>query len=327
MKPWSSLLLKLSFAAGSIALLLQLAPVSKIVAVLGSVSVPWLVTGVALQFTARYSATFRMQVVSRNQGVELSRTRLYRILLASQFYSMFLPGLLGGAAAWIKYIQHGAGRASAAAMVVLNRGIRTGTTIALGFCAWLLDRPPQDPIVTAVLLVPVVAGFVLVLALPPRRAGQPLPRDPRNQTARRLRIARDRFLRVLSLSRGQKSVALLGTCLEVIVAAAASWCLANAVGVEIGFLSAVWVHAALTVVLLIPITVAGLGLREAGLVGLGAILGVAAPQAIAWSLTLFLGTLLVAAAGGLLETGWTSRRVGNLLVREGMERERRRDDS
>lgn len=72
MKPWLSLLLKLSFAVGSVALLLQLAPVSKIVAVLGSVSVPWLVTGVALQFTARYSATLRMQVVSRNQGIELS---------------------------------------------------------------------------------------------------------------------------------------------------------------------------------------------------------------------------------------------------------------
>lgn len=326
MKPWLSLCLKLSFAMVSIALLLQFAPVSNIVAVLGAVSLPWLVTGVALQFTVRFSATFRMQVVARNQGIDLTRTQLYWILLASQFYSVFLPGVLGGGAAWIKYVQHGAGQAAAVAVVVLNRAIRIGTTIALGFCAWLLDRFPQGPLV-AILLVPVAACLVLAVAFPPRRSGQAAVVASRNPVVRHLRDFGGRFLRLLALPRSDKLVILAGTCTEVLLAAAASWCLAVAVGAEIAFLSAVWVHAALMVVLLMPITVAGLGLREASLVGFGGLLGIEAPQAMAWSLTILFGTLLVAAAGGLGEAGWTSRRVEDALDRDGPKRVGRRNHS
>lgn len=310
MKPWLPLFLKLLFAAGSIALLLQFAPVSKILAVLGTVSIPWLIVGIAAQFTVRFAATFRMQVVTRIQGLSLSLSQLYRILLASQFYSIFLPGVLGGGAAWVKYIQHGAGQAAAAVVVLLNRGIYIVTTIALGFCAWVVDQLPRGPVATTILLMPVAACVVLALAWPPLGSA---PRSAAQTPTSRIRHFAGRFLRLLELSRTEKLIVVTSTCLEILIAAAASWFLATAVGIEIAFLSAVWVHAAMAVVLLLPVTVAGLGLREAGLVGFGAILGVEAPQAMAWSLTILFGTLLVAATGGLFEARSTSREIGNLL--------------
>src|SRR5690606_41681741 len=66
---------------------------------------------------------------------------------------------------------------------------------------------------------------------------------------------------------------------------------------------------------LLPIAPAGLGLREAGLVGLGALVGVPAAAALAWSLTISFGTLVVAAAGGLIEARGASNHVLRLASR------------
>jgi hypothetical protein len=87
------------------------------------------------------------------------------------------------------------------------------------------------------------------------------------------------------------------------------WCFAMAVGLELALVTVLWMRAGLQVVLLLPLSIGGLGLREAGLVGLSAIIGVPAATAVTWSLTLFLGTLVVAAAGGLIEAGAASNRL------------------
>jgi hypothetical protein len=51
------------------------------------------------------------------------------------------------------------------------------------------------------------------------------------------------------------------------------------------------------------VSIAGLGVREASLVGLGALVGIQAVDAMAWSFTILAGTLGVALAGGILESG------------------------
>jgi glycosyltransferase 2 family protein len=81
------------------------------------------------------------------------------------------------------------------------------------------------------------------------------------------------------------------------------------VGLELEFLAVLWIRAGLQLVLMLPLSVAGLGLREAGLVGLGGLVGVPAATAMAWSLTIFFGSLLVAAAGGLIESRGVADRV------------------
>ena len=318
--------LKLLFAALSIAILLRFAPVGEIAAILRTASIPWLIAGIALHFAVRFSSTFRMQIVARNQGLDLSRRELFRILLATQYYSLFLPGLLGGGATWLKYVQHGAGQGAAAAMVVLNRAIGVAATLGLGLVAWLVDRGPASPMLVVALIVLVAAVPAIAVALPPQRDRQPGGRAASRWVVRKMHNLGIRLLRLLSLSRPDKFVVLSSACVDSLLGAMIIWCFAIAVGAEIGFLAALWVRAALLLVLMIPVTVAGLGLREASLVAFGAVLGIDPPEAIAWSLTILLGTLVVACYGGIIEASASSRRVAALLDTEKRESDARQPD-
>jgi hypothetical protein len=82
---------------------------------------------------------------------------------------------------------------------------------------------------------------------------------------------------------------------------AAMWAFARAVGAHVDFVSVMWMRGLLQTALLLPLSIAGLGVREVSLVGLGALVGVPAPAAVAWSLAILAGSVLVALAGGLLE--------------------------
>lgn len=75
----------------------------------------------------------------------------------------------------------------------------------------------------------------------------------------------------------------------------------------------------LQISLLLPMTIAGLGVREASLIAFCAAVGIPSDGAVAWSLTILAGTLCVALAGGVLEFLPTSRRGATPRVDGGRE--------
>ncbi len=301
-------LLKLGFAMSSLALLLWFVPLAEVVGALSRSSIPWLLAGTALQFAVRAAATFRMRVVAANQGVALNHFQLYTILLATQFYAMFLPGALAGGATWAKYVQRGADKAAAAAIVLINRAVLMGVVVAVGVCAWVLDRPGIQPPLDGVVAAGVVAATVLLILLPQLQrvasGGGP---------GGRLLNFGKRFLLFLGLSRAGKLIVIASSIVESLLAAASFYSFAVAVGVDVDPLAVLWVRAAIAVAMLLPITVAGLGVREAGLVGLGALLGISPALAMAWSFSILMGTIVVAAVGAVIEAGAASRRVSAFL--------------
>lgn len=77
--------------------------------------------------------------------------------------------------------------------------------------------------------------------------------------------------------------------------------LASHFGLSVAFIDWCWIWAVLSLVLLLPITIAGLGLREGTLVGILGLLGVLPAQALALSLSLFAVQIIIAMFGGLIE--------------------------
>lgn len=304
-------LLKLVFAASSVGLLLWFVPLAEVVRPLLTASIPWLLAGIALQFVVRAAAIFRMRVIAANQGVALTHRQLYTILLATQFYAMFLPGMLAGGATWAKYVQRGAGKAAAAAIVLINRAVIVGVVIGVGACAWVIDRPVPPP-TTTVVIACIVAATLLVVALPPLAVPQP-GRVARAGAGGRLLQFGARFLQFLGLSRADKLTVIASGVVESLLGAAVLWCLAVAVGIDVEPVAVLWVRAGITVALLLPITIAGLGVREASLVGFGALLGITPALAIAWSFSILLGTIVVAGVGAVVEANAASGRVSGYL--------------
>lgn len=323
-----NIFLKLLFAAISLAVLLQFVPISDIVGVMADASPLWVGVGVALQFLVRAAASFRMEVIAANQGLAVTKMQLFRILLASQYYSLFLPGILGGGATWVKYLQHGATMGTAAALVVFNRAIGGLAAIGLGACAWLLDRPPANGLVAPLVLSLAAIALAAVVLMPPGavpRFDEPPPSGKRS-LLRMLASVRDRLVLFRGLSRWHKLVVVASTVAECVLTALSVCSFAISVGADVSLLSALWIRGVLAMLMLLPITIAGLGVREATLVGFGGLLGIPPAQAMAWSFMLLLGALVVGLAGAAVESNAASRGVSRYFDKDGSGETGRRAD-
>lgn len=73
------------------------------------------------------------------------------------------------------------------------------------------------------------------------------------------------------------------------------------VGVNIAFYEWFWINAILTVALLIPISIAGIGVREGTLIGVLGMLGVTSDKALSISMALLIVQIFRAVIGGVLE--------------------------
>jgi uncharacterized membrane protein YbhN (UPF0104 family) len=76
--------------------------------------------------------------------------------------------------------------------------------------------------------------------------------------------------------------------------------IAAGLGITIGFFDWCWILALLSVILLVPVSFGGLGIREASLVGLLSLFSVSAPAALTVSLCLFALQAILAAVGFFL---------------------------
>lgn len=316
MVPGPRLALKCLVAAGSLGLLLYFVPLRGILDVLVDASGMLFLAGLTIQFANRALATIHLRIITASQGMHLGRATLFRMLLAVQFYALILPGALaGGGATWLKYLQFGAAKGAAAAAVVINRGVALLVLVPTGLLALAAD-PRMGAMPPAVTVGLCIAGAAVLCLLwsPGWRAL--LPRASGDGRARSL-IARGirRLAAFGQLPGSARCVVVLGSTACELGNAAALWAFARAVGAPVDYLSVVWMRGALQLALLLPVTVAGLGIREASLVGLGSLVGVPATDAVAWSLTILAGSTVVGLAGGLLElTGSKRPRTGESVA-------------
>lgn len=316
--PLISLSVRLAVATGVLGVLFYFVPTDAVIAALAGIDPGWFGAGLLLQFVLRGVATLRMKVIADSQNMNLGHATLWRILLATQFYSMLVPGpIAGGGATWLKYVQHGAERGAATAAIILNRGLSFLVMFTVGAAAWFIDAAHARTWVAA---APITLGVVL-LGLAHGRWAPAGARSGPASTSWVVRTGRElsRRLRLFGdIAPIGKVIVVTSSVLHEIVGAAIMWCFAMAGGLELPLLTVLWIRAALQLVLLLPLSIAGLGLREAGLVGLCALIDVPAATAMAWSLTIFVGTVLVAASGGLIEAGSVSGKV--LRLRRGTAR-------
>jgi uncharacterized protein (TIRG00374 family) len=219
------------------------------------------------------------------------------------FYGTVLPGQVAGdvmKAHRLRKTQAEPGQAVATTLV--DRVVATFALFILGACATTLVR--EAPIeLTLLFAAAAMVLFVGTTILAQARAHAFMMRWMRSDQPGGLVVLLGRFVdamhRILQHPRRLLACLLLalvfhGLCTAIQIE------LAHAIGFELP--AAVWllVYSGVALLLLLPISVAGLGLREGGYVGLLGIFGVPASQALALSLMLFAYTLL----GALL--GWVA---------------------
>jgi glycosyltransferase 2 family protein len=267
-------------------------------------SLPLLAAGaLALLATSPFSA-LRWHVVLAAETTSPGPWTLLKIVLVGLFFNQVLPSGVGGDAvrAW-RCHRLGIGVAAAIRSLVLDR-VSGYLVMVVLFAAGLpvllrvLTEPGQGYGVVLLLGVALCGLFALFLMdyLPQRLLRfrliaelAALSREGRQLFARPARSAA-----IVSLSAATVGLTIFGIML-----------VANSLGVDVPFLSWLAIVPPVTLIQLVPVSLAGWGVRELGFVVVLAGFGIPAEAALAASLLLGLCLIAVGLPGGLLWlTGW-----------------------
>lgn len=242
---------------------------------------------------------------------DFSWRTIFRTNLIGQYYSTLLPGQLAGEAAkaYLLGREHKQAQRVAASIIIDKITGLLGGVFIVGIFGLLLTK---QYLPAAWLVIFLIAGISLAGLLIIVRVDYFYAVVSRaiNYFGRRFGGLASFWSFLLKLIDSWRYYARQQYVLAVSILLGASYqlisvlvtlILASQIGLTISFIDWCWVWSVLSLVLLLPITIAGLGLREGTLVGILGLLGVLSPQALAVSFALFGVQIIIAAAGGILE--------------------------
>ncbi len=312
---WPGVVARVAVTIAILWYLLTIVPVAAIRDAVAAATPLWIIVGLTAQILLRMLNAARIRVIARAQGAPLSYRAILTALFTTGFYALLLPGSVGGGAAtFAKYVGHGVTPAAALASMIVNRLIETITVIAVGLFWWGFDHRaageaagawalPAILLVTAPLLL---IGFHLLLfgrarALHRIANATRRPRLESHRVYRSFVNVVERCAEAGNLSRGAAIAVGVQSVLQDLLASFIAYCFARAVGIELTFVTIAWMRAAVALLLLLPISFSGVGVRDSALVVLTKAYGVAASVAVAWSFLQFCGLLFIAAIGASIE--------------------------
>ncbi len=264
-----------------------------------------------------------LQIILRRQDCHVSVHTLFGASVATNLYSMFLPGMLSTGVKWyILKRETGKGTHVFSSMVYNQMALfATITTVGLITVlimnpAWLLHVEPRQGRMLQVLAAVASAAMVLfcVFFLNPRtgvvltrvleRSFQVLPV--------RIRLKGEELVRQVAIfqSAGPSfhlKVVAIDTLAVLLFGILTYICAAWAAGVSVPLGVFVFLYAGVYVLSKLPVTVANLGLREVTVVGVLTGHGVPASSALLMSMILFSCHLFLAVIGAIYQLSWMSK--------------------
>jgi glycosyltransferase 2 family protein len=294
--------LRIGVAASVLVYLFRRVRLEQVLDILRSGRSSWLAAAFVATLLLQWLAAARLRVLARRQDLPLSTFVTFEINLASRFYGLFLPGgNIAGIAVRVLRLGKTAGNYTGAGMAIAaDRLAATSTLCLLGLIFWLIGRPDHGYTWIGML------GLTLVgLSVPTMLV---FGRGPAPFLERLARSRLGNWYAALARSRGLSADDLAWIFFISIAAhlidVGVFWMLARALDLDMTIVSMGWVRSCILLSTLLPVTVAGLGLREGASILLLGLYGVSEERALAFGLLVFAITSLgLGLAGGLLE-GW-----------------------
>lgn len=241
-------------------------------------------------------------------GIALGPWALLRVNLVARFYTLVLPRGAAAAVRWKHYAEGGA--AMAASALLLFETLVSMATL-FGTAAIALAVLPDRGGLADVLLPMSWLGFAATAAMvlpflhapSARLAGRVNDRLLRRSTrlsglAQRFTAAVAAYQRIPGRTIwGIVAVSLCGYVLFVLSA----WILLEAMDLHLALAQIAWIRSVTLLLALIPISIAGLGVREASFIAFLGEYGVSSSEAFAFSMATFAIQLVLGAIGALLE--------------------------
>lgn len=273
-------------------------------------NVPTIGLAVLLLAVARWLGALRTHGLLDRHGMCFPTARLFALSCASTMYSLALPGSLsGGIVRWYRIAQPQKNYSVVSSVVIFERVIAFAVLALLGLVGWTRHGDYAANLafgwmLAATFLLMLVLGVTIVSLAPARIAGflRSLPPDG-GWLPGRLRSAAIRALEAMSRFRDPSSLltAIILSIAVHLVSTAGFLAMATALRLDVGYAELLWIRAGTIVITTVPLTPAGLGVREGVSVLLLGMVGVTAASAVAFSMLQFAMILFFAALGALFE--------------------------
>jgi uncharacterized protein (TIRG00374 family) len=262
----------------------------------------WLLLAFLANSLALFTSTYKWDRLLRALGTVTSKWQLLELYTIGFFMSSFLPGVVGGdVVRWQMTARLTGAPLKVAATILVERVTGVVALVILSVAAVLLL--PQFAVFPVIVLIAAVSlglAVGLVLVLHRRPIATLMFRTRRSRVGRIVQPLYGLHRTIRRFSRRALLVALGYSLLFYLSVGLTFFLIGRSFGTEITFLEATSVQILIGLLILIPITVGGLGLAQAGDIFLLGILGVDAAQALAISIVRLAVNYGYAMIGGFL---------------------------
>lgn len=303
--------LRIGASAGLLALCLAVVDRAGLAEALAQTRPTWFIAAVALNAIGTVLIkAWVAYLTTRASGLRLGFAELVRINLIARFYTIVLPRGVSTAVRWKRY--RDGGTAHAATALLLFENLISIATLFLSAALVLTFEADRVAGGIGQLLLPlswlgVFGSAVVHLPFLHARSARLCRKLLRPLTQREGRIARalGRLLTAIedyqALPNHRIGAIMCASLLGYIFFVLSAWALAIGMGIDVGLAAIAWVRSVTLLVALLPITVAGIGLREGAFIVLLRDYGVAGSLAFAYALASFAIQLLLGLVGAWLE--------------------------
>jgi hypothetical protein len=269
----------------------------------------WLVLAFANALLGRYFISYQTSYAMRVYGVRYSAWQMFSITLRTLFYGSFLPGEIGAAGVkWFLISKMDGLRAETFAAMVYLRLNQLIILLGMGIVAIMIKWPFPSRALFPLAWAALVVLLLAVISLHSRYQRPAVEFLQRRSFYRRLPTALIRrmnnvfesFQAISRFSLGAMILIWLWSLAFKLSVTVSFWLIGFSLGIHVDFLTLIWVNSVVEIVHLLPISIAGLGPREASMVYMLSLRGIPDSMGLAFSLIIFVLRILVALLGGVL---------------------------
>ncbi len=299
-------ILKFCVSVAVLFLVFRNVPVSEVISTLDQLSFVVVFWGIILYLFAMFVSAIKWKLLLPEHQFR----SLFKFTFVGQFYSLVLPGQLFGEVA--KAYRLGKGRVDApqiAVSVLFDKLTGVAGLFLVGLVSSLFSST-NVPIGVHVLMGGGFLAMLLVFFIPrsifwysffTRQIEHVLARFiSHGDTVRKIMDTIKQYRAYVQNTRLLVQNIFLGVVFQVLAVAITALC-ASAFGIFVPPADWFWIFGIVSLAVLLPVTIAGLGIREGTFVGILALFSVAPSSAIALSLAVFGVQIFAALVGGFLE--------------------------
>ena len=260
----------------------------------------WLLLAIILLAIQLLPLSARWRQIAISCGTDMGFTGTLQINFIAAFFNQVLPSTVGGDGVRIWFAaRRGAGWANATYSVLLDRifGVFVLALVVAACLPWTLQliREPAPRAVLLVLAGGAIAGPLIVLL-----AGTHFDRGLRRWTITR-HVAAVAEAAVKTCRSLRSAAIVVGSSIMVhLLTISAAWCCAKAVSVPVGFAHVLFLMPPVLLIATVPISIAGWGVRESGMIAAFSYAGLAESDGLTLSILFGAVSFIIGMVGGVV---------------------------